>query len=449
MLRRLVKHNTVIRHAMSMNSAPIAMRANQQRFRRVVVYSDKPKLTTENAVKGLEQYLGAKEDYVTKYPNITVEQYDAQLREQLNRPIYQDPNSAEYVTSLLGFNKEEVGWAMSGKYPDLFEWKGQDLYVNWDVVGKMFSRTDTEKGLMADIESGFKKFKLVEEELSNLDEINIDWKQWEADLGADVVKQVREDLHDAIEQMRPDLNVDKFDEAVSNLMQPYIDQTKDLLIDDLEEVKTITDDLVRESQFLKEDEYGEPIIQFDSPYFLDKFAPEERDEMILEIENGEWDTDYQKEIKAARFSPDELIEYNKQWLIEQSSEIEEDAIKNLVGEGAMSERQQREQLLFSEVNSAAKRTKQLETEVNQLKTKLEFEAESAAADQDKSKKKEERSGRLSDQEWNAFLAKRGVAEGSNVSRDFKHMSAEQVKEWEARSLASRNEAEKNLASVTK
>jgi hypothetical protein len=183
---------------------------------------------------------------------------------------------------------------------------------------------------------------------------------------------------------------------------------------------------------------------------MDKYAPEERDQIIWEIENEEWETEYQKEIKATRISPDELVEYNKQWVIEQSAALEEEAMKNLIGEGAMSDRQQREQILFGEVNSAAKRTKTLESEVNQLKTKLEFEAESGAGKEgEKEKKKEEKGGRLSVQEWDSFLSKRGVSEGANVSRDFKHMSQEQVKEWEARSIAARDAAEKSLAAVAK
>lgn len=425
----------------------------QQRFRRMVVFSDKPKLTTETAIKNLDVYLGAKENYVTKYPDVSVEKYQAMLKEQLNRSIYQDPNTAEYVQSLLGYSKEEVEWTMGGKYPDLYEWRGSELVIHWDVAGKLFSRTDTEKGLMADIESGFKKFKAVEEELNQIDEnegatASIDWKHWEHELGPDTVKQVRQDLDEAVEQLKPEIDIERFDEGLQKHLQPYVDQVKDLLLDEFEEVKTLTDDLVRESQFLKTDEFGEPLLQFDSPYFLDKFAPEERDQIILEIENEEWEVEYQKEIKATRISPDELIEYNRQWLIDSSAEVEEEAMKNLVGEGAMSDRQQREQLLFSEVNSAAKRTKQLETEVNQLKTKLEFEAESSSGIE-KKEKKEEKGALLQANEWDSFLAKRGVAEGASVSRDFKHLSNEQVKEWEARSLAARDAAEKALAAVSK
>lgn len=449
MLRRVLK-NRPVRQAFKTYDMVSPSFYNQQRFKSLPVFSDKPKLTTETVVKMLESYIGAKENYVSKYPNVTVEQTQAQLREIINRPIYYDETTKDYITSLLGYPKDEVEWILTGKYPSLYEWKGEELHVNWEQVGRMFTRTDLEKGVLADLESAFKKFKGFEEELNNVQDVTIDWDRWETELGKETVSQMRNDMEEAFQRTKAEIDMERLGAAVNSHMQPYVDQVKDMLLDDMPTLTQLTDDLQRESNMLREDESGQPVILYDSPYFLDAFAPQERDEIILEIENDDWDTEYTKEIKATKISPDELVEYNRQWVIESSAEVEEEAMKNFVGEGAASDKEQREQLLFNEVNAAAKRTKQLETEVNQLKTKLEFEAESSAGDKEKEKKSTtSTAATMSKEEWDSFLKKRGVNEETGVARDFKHISPEQIKQWEAKALKERQEAEQILSTIVK
>jgi len=255
-------------------------------------------------------------------------------------------------------------------------------------------------------------------------------------------------MEDAFEKTKVTVDGEKFAQSVKDYMQPYVDEVKDTILDALPDMKKLTSDIHRDSEMLQTDENGEPVLQFESPYFMDKYYPELRDQIILEIEHDDWDDEYVSETKANRVSTDEALDFNKQWGIDSLTELEEDGMKLVVGEGAVNEKAQREQVLFAEVSTAAKKTKVLETEVNQLKSKLEFEAESGAG-ADKEKKESKSEGLLSEQDWAQFLTKKGISETTGVARDFKHLTNDQIKQWEAKSLPEREEADKVLLSITK
>lgn len=57
--------------------------------------------------------------YVTKYPQTSFEEYSKQLDVEMARPVYYDDSFVAFVNEMLGYKKEEVRMACSGKLPEV------------------------------------------------------------------------------------------------------------------------------------------------------------------------------------------------------------------------------------------------------------------------------------------------------------------------------------------
>lgn len=197
-----------------------------------------------------------------------------------------------------------------------------------------------------------------------------------------------------------------------------MDFVKDDLIDHLPLVKQYAEELTTDSNLLKTDEYGMPIYNFDSPAFLDEYYPKERDEMILEIEDDDWDPHYTAIKKKLRISPDELVEYSKDWVVNESLKQEDMASIRIEGGAGLSPQKREEEQIFKDVMEIGKKNKVLESEVSTLRLQKEFEAEENKSKEGE-KKKEEAGGEevFKESDWEKFIESLGAADES--LRDFK------------------------------
>ena len=150
-----------------------------------------------------------------------------------------------------------------------------------------------------------------------------------------------------------------------------------------------TNDLVRETPLLKVDEYGNPVVNFDSPAFLDEFHAKERDEMILEIDDDIWDTQYAAEKKKLRLGPDELSEINKDWIVAETLKLEDAASIQVEGGAGLSAQKREEEIIFKEVMEYGRKNKLLEAEVSTLKLQKEFDSDEGAKKTEEGGDKEE------------------------------------------------------------
>ncbi|KAL9646128.1 hypothetical protein ABK040_008006 [Willaertia magna] len=409
-----------------------------------VVYHDEL-ITTENFTKKLEELLkdDATVSFKPKY-DMSFEEYETKFREQMSRPVYCDEEYVNFVTQMLNYSKEEAEEIIKGQEPKFYKSSEDgELDVDWVQFSRLYQRTETEKTIVPQFEREFKdmkQFKLELEEEEAKKQVTIDWADWERRLGSNTVQKIRRDLEKVIEKTEPRLDFAVIEDKLNELLKPVLDQLKDDLVEALPTITQLTDDLVRETPLLKKDEYG--LFQnYAAPWFVDKYFPQERDELIQEIEDDDWDVMYTQQLKATRLNPDEIILRNRDWSIRESSRIEEEEYRSLSSSTAtLSAKKKEEQNLYHAVIDGSRRVKELETEVTQLKMSSESEQEKDKAHG--KEKKEEQKTALSEDEWWNFLAKRGVKRDMKQQRDFAHFkSEEQLKQWEETGEKSRQEAE--------
>lgn len=398
-----------------------------------VVYHDEL-ITTENIVRKLEELLqdDDSKSFKPRY-EMTFEEFELQFKEQMNRTIYHDEDFVSFISKTLDFPKEEVEEVIRGQEPKFYKKSDNgDLDVDWIEFARLFQRTETEKSLLPQFEREFKEmkqFKLELEEESQKKQLTIDWAEWEKKLGSSTVLKLKSDFDKVVEKTRPRIDAKVLEEKLDELLKPVLGQLKDDLVEALPNIRQVTEDLVRETPLLKKEDNG-LYQQYMAPWFIDKYFPQERDELIMEIEEDEWDLEYTAQIKATRLNPDEILTRNKDWITRESSKIEEDEYRSISSKAAtLSAKKREEQNLYHGVIDGARRVKELESEVASLKSSSES-GDDVKKDGEKKERKEDKLA-LSDDEWWSFLSSFGVSKDLKQKRDFAHFKSEQqLKSWE-------------------
>ncbi|KAL0477455.1 hypothetical protein AKO1_005696 [Acrasis kona] len=224
-------------------------------------------------------------------------------------------------------------------------------------------------------------------------------------------------------------------EAITNHalkhITPGYDRVKDFLVESIPDMQLIVSDLNSTGKLI--DPEGE--IDIDAPGFLDHFAPQVRDRVLTEIDHDDYDYEYTQFAKTNRVTPETMSQFNRQFFIDKQTLNDRDLISMMAGSGSgESPRQAELANLFTEVNDSTILQKKLEEEVQQLKNKIELEASGGGAE---SATKTEDEG--------AQAASDDVrARKKEIVRDFKHLSPEQIKEWEVKAIKVREDAIKQL-----
>ena len=393
-------------------------------------------ITTENIVRKFEELLGDEDakHFKPKY-DMTFEEFEVQFKEQMGRQVHVDEEFVSFISKTLDFPKEEVEEILKGQEPKYYKRSDDgDLDVDWVEFARLFQRTETEKSLLPQFEREFKdmkQFKLELEEETHKKQKSIDWEDWEKRLGASTVQKIKRDFDKVVEKTRPRIDRKIVEDKLDELMTPVLGQLKDDLVEALPTIKQLTDELVRETPLLKKEDNG-LYQQYMAQWFIDRYFPQERDELIQEIEEDDWDIEYTAQIKATRLNPDEIILRNRDWIIKESSKIEEEEYRSISSKAAtLSAKKREEQELYHGVIDVSRRVKELESEVASLRTSAESAAESEKKEGGEKKEKKEDKLALSDEEWWSFLSSFGVGKGLKERRDFAHFkSEEQLKAWE-------------------
>lgn len=403
-------------------------------------------ITTENIVKRFEELLQDEDAKLFKPRyETTYEEFESQFRELMSKSTYYDEEYVNFINKTLDFPKEEVEEILKGKEPKFYKKSDNgDLDIDWIEFARLFQRTETEKSLLPQFEREFKEmkqFKMELEEETQKKQVSIDWADWEKKLGSSTVQKIKRDFEKVVEKTRPRIDTKVIEEKLDELLNPVVGQLKDDLVEALPQLKLVTEELVRETPLLRREENG-LTQQYMAPWFIDRYFPTERDELIKEIEEDDWDVEYTAQIKATRLNPDEILVRNKDWITKESSKIEEDEYRSISSKAAtLSAKKREEQNLYHGVIDGARRVKELESEVASLRSSSESAAEEGKKEGEKKEKKEDKLA-LSDEEWWAFLSSFGVGKGAKTRRDFAHFKSEEaLKAWEEGGEKDRQRAE--------
>lgn len=203
------------------------MRPNvtQKRFQSSLqVLADSPKLTTDYVVGELDQ-LFEKNDYVSRYPQMSFEDYEEVLEKELSKEFVFNERMVDLVHRALGFPKEEVEYGFARKLPDLYTPNANGSFtINWKTITEIYCRTDKESTRIDDLEKFFKNLEALElsivQEASEDKDIN--WGEWESRLGAHTVKEVRKQFKEIFESTKPVIDLDRVEKAFDRQMQPIV-----------------------------------------------------------------------------------------------------------------------------------------------------------------------------------------------------------------------------------
>jgi len=390
--------------------------------------------------------------------DMTFQDYEEKLQEQFARPIFYDETMVNLVHKVLGFPKEEVEYGFSGKLPELYtREKDGSFNINWKNVTDIYGRTDRESTKIDELEKFFRGVNTSETSIAEeADEtVEIDWQDWQKRVGTKTAGELKQQLQDVFERTKPDLDLKRVEQTFDKNLQPTLDFVKDELFERLPLIVEFTNDVVRDSPLLKTDEFGNPLVNFDSPAFMDEYYPKERDEMILEIEDDIWDIQYLAEKKKLRMGPDELSEINQEWIIAESLKLEDAAAIQIEGGSGLSPQKREEEMIFKEVMEYGRKNKILEAEVSTLRLQREFEADDSAAKkaEEGGEKKEDLSATdasgFAEADFSSIVDALGGGSAADDMRDFKHMSKDEIKVWSQKDSEIRGEAEAELLRVQK
>lgn len=343
------------------------------------MYIEGGSATTEDTIQDLRKFMGAKDNYVTKYPQTSFDEYAKQLDAELARPIYYDDNFINFVNEMLGYKKEEVRIACTGKLPEVTKEPEIKLHenardVDWDVVKKLYSNSSAKDHEFNQMAKNFKRVRSFLAENRNFKPVQVKWDQYVDKLGQEAVEEVKKDV-DTVLKVLPQIDIKRISDVVDEQFQPLFDRMKDKLIDDLPELKQICATLEKETPLMKTDEYGLPLVFFNSPEFLDEFFPEVRDQIIEEIEIGWWDPHYRDERKKLKVTPESLLSYNQEWRKRELDKLDEGFKHELTVAASITEEARAFQQMYLDVTSMAKKNYELEAEVSQLKYQIEAQQE--------------------------------------------------------------------------
>lgn len=220
----------------------------------------------------------------------------------------------------------------------------------------------------------FKRVRSFLAENRNFKPAQAQWEQYIEKIGQEAVDEVKKDV-DVVLKVLPQIDIKRVSEAVDEHFQPLFDRMKDKLIEDLPELKQICAALEKESPLMKTDEYGLPLVFFNSPEFLDEYFPEVRDQIIEEIEIGWWDPHYRDERKKLKVTPESLLSYNQEWRKRELDKLDEGFKHELTVAASITEDARAFQQMYLDVTSMAKKNNELESEVSQLKYQIEAQQE--------------------------------------------------------------------------
>lgn len=345
------------------------------------VYSEGSAANTEETVAALRQSLGQKEEYVSKYPDQTFEDYEEQMKAELSRPIFWDETFVNSVSDLLGYKKEEVRMACNNEIPEITKPAELKIYENaqdidWDVAKKLYSLSkvrDTEISLLA---KNYKKLRSFVAENKSIQNFQVDWKEWEQKLDKEAVAEVKKDA-DTVSQLYPRADTKKIVATVNEYFNPLLERMKDKLFDDLPTLKEVSETLEKETPLMKVDEHGMPVVMMSSPEFLDEYFPEIRDRIIEEIEISWFDTYYRDDRKKLKLTPDILLTYNNDWKKRETEKLDEQFKHELTVASSVTAEAKAFQQMYLDVTTIAKRNAELEAEVSQLRAQIEAQQEEA------------------------------------------------------------------------
>lgn len=342
--------------------------------------------TTEEVVNSFRVALGAKDDYVTKYPDQSFKDYEAKLKTELDRPLFWDASLTSTISELLGYSKSEIELAIASDHPNIVKptKNPQDEEIDWDLTKKLYSQSKIKDQEFDNISKNFKRMRSFLAENSNIKPIDINWKEWEQKLDKESVAQVKKDL-ETISELFPRVDASKVVVLLDEYFEPIFNRMKDVLIEGLPELQSACATLEKESPLLRVDENGLPIVLMDSPEFLDEYYPEIRDQIIEEIELSYFEYEYLDERKAIKTNPEALLTFNSDWERREIEKSDEQFNSELVVEASITEEAKAFQQMFLEVTSIAKKNVELESEVSQLKAQLEAQL-AEAAEEDKGSK---------------------------------------------------------------
>lgn len=230
------------------------------------------------------------EPYETRYPNVSLGDATRKLDELYATKVYTcDERFQRFFIEGLGFTQQDFDEIVLGQNPQLIRPDGS---INFQEASRYF-------GFNRDFTRRWKQLEMMFENFERIKKMNatpqaIDWAYWEEQLGTDAVEVHKKALNTMIRNI-PIFPVELFLDLKKSHIDPLFNQMKDSIIDELPFLEKLVEEDVRMGEFHEQiDRDGDISIE----EYLDKYVPQARNEIDLEIENENWDFEYQDELRA-------------------------------------------------------------------------------------------------------------------------------------------------------
>lgn len=338
------------------------------------------RITTEQFLEGLRKRLGEPPQYTSKFEGQTIEEFENFLNEHYaNRNFYVTDDFKEFVRTELLYSKEEIEKTITGNFGSLTIKKDGLEIPNFQPILDFVGVSPFWNSIIAKTETTFTNFREKLTAPLPEPEKKIDWDEAARRLGKEQAAQLRADAEAVKKMFEPELDLDKIEKELRTYLMPYFDRFKDLILSDREDIKKISDELAKECTLLEKDEYGLPKHDVESLEFMTTYFPEELNEIFVEIDNLNFDEEYKDEMRQFAINSPERAQRASQRdaFVGTINETVDEVIKDL-GPGALETREKIEtpeqiarQQLFVKVNEIARRNKELEIEIGQLKMRLQ------------------------------------------------------------------------------
>lgn len=277
------------------------------------IVDDQGDVSTTKAIDEEIERNPEKYTYKTKYPNEDLDKVMKEYEEEFLDDVPVSDTIIEDVTDFTGWDKELVTKILRPSLPDIIEYdqNGEFYDYKW---GKIKNDLNLDPRINSMIDSVDASFKLLREQADNFDTVvknvkSFDWQKVEEEKGEENALYERERFRKIFIKNFKFSSKEEVSNNFKRMTSSGIDECRDVIIDTLPIYKDLRQKSRNIGRQLELDSEGVPVWDYFSLEFIDNFYPEIRDQILVEIDNFDFDVEYKDQFKQlSHQNPSELFD---------------------------------------------------------------------------------------------------------------------------------------------
>eukprot|EP01080_Neovahlkampfia_damariscottae_P003403 gene3403-5948_t len=423
--------------------------------------SEANRLTTDNIAKDFEAKYGSPSEYVKKadvdfqvlskikdilrYKPIESEEYFEIIKQAGGYETVEQVKAIYQDTSILDMPLPKVPSYTTKPFTEWPE-KSELQQIDPKTLEKFYSLVSkSEKEEWEKLFRSVNNYEKAHHKLIETSLPTMDWEEAEKNLGEEKAFELREKFHHSLKNNQPTYAKNDVLKILQSFLKPEMDKLGDELSKFTGQVDKIGKVYRNTSELILFDHYSLPY-QLNSYEYIDKYLPEVRDEILVEIEKGDFDYSYKERYKKLKHvqSVDDLWAKTEEARITSETFTTDKSSGRSGGQAEeLNEFQQHLEVLYKQFQEQIQANKKMEMEISALKSKIEEtrgaqrKVVSTTTKETKAEKVVKSDKTVSDEKWIEFFKLAGNTE-EEILQSFENTKKRE--EERAKQLAAEAEA---------